>query len=420
MLYRTQRRTQATLESLTERYGDVFTIRLIRGKTLVFASEPALVEAIFTADEDVLVPDARGLFLLGEHSVMTHHGAPHAAARQLLMPVFDHEHVESYRAGMDQVCTDEFATWPLQQRFQLFPRMERITINVVISAVCGLGAGEDREALANRLREVIAFREDNPLVAMMINVAPAGSEPPKRFMRVRRLFDDEIYKQVERARNDPSSDEREDTIATLLRTRHPDGTSLTDEEIRDHVATLLIQGHGSAATALAWCIERLVRHPQCLQRLRSELASGAGDEYVEAVITETLRLRPPIPVVARVVAKPFPFAGYVLPPETMVAANALALHRREELYPDPLRFDPDRWLGVKPGTYTWIPFGGGVRHCLGRTLAMSELKHVLGRMIREFDFEETPGAPDERMRRRGIGWVPDDGTPVVIRGRVSP
>jgi cytochrome P450 len=418
MLYLTQRRTQATLESLTRRYGDVFTVRLIRGKTLVFASDPGLVEAIFTADDDVLVPDERGLFLLGAHSVMTLHGAPHAAARTLLMPAFDREHVDRYRAGMEQVCSEEFGTWPVGERFQLFPRMERITISVVINAVCGLGPGVERETLATRLREVIAFREDNPVVAMMINVAPAGSEPPKRFMRVRRVFDDEIYKQIERARADPRIEERDDTIATLLQTRHPDGTALTDEEIRDHVATLLIQGHGSAATSLAWCIERLVRHPDCLERLRSEVGNGTDGEYLEAVIIETLRLRPPIPVVARVVAKPFRFAGYELPAGTMVAANALALHRREELYPDPLRFDPERWLGVQPVTYTWIPFGGGVRHCLGRTLAMAELKYVLGRMIQEFDFEQTPGAPDEKMRRRGIGWIPDDGTPVVIRNRV--
>jgi cytochrome P450 len=417
-VYLTQRRTQTTLDSWTRRFGDLFTIRLVAGKSLVFTSDPALVERIFTADPDVLVP-AQAPFILGRHSVMVLHGAPHKAARDLLMPSFDENHVDRYRASMEQICNDEFARWPLNERFQLFPRMERVTINVVISIVVGTTDKAELQALADSTHGLAAFREANPIAAIMLNLAPQR-EPPKKFMRVRNAFDGEIYKHIARARQDETLAERADVVASLIRARHSDGSELSDEEIRDHVATLLIQGHGSAATALAWCVERLVRHPESLDRLRGELEStnGRGGPYLDAVITETLRLRPPIPVVARQVAKPFPFAGYEVPPKALVVANALALHRREDLYPDPLVFRPERWLHEEPGRWTWIPFGGGARHCLGRTLAMFEMNYVLGRMIGEFEFERTPDAPDEKMRRRGIGWVPDEGTPVVIRARV--
>jgi cytochrome P450 len=420
MLYLTQRRTQATLLGATERFGDVFTIRLVGGKKLVFASSPELVEQVFTADPEVLIPEQRGPFLLGKKSVAMLYGAPHKAARELLMPAFDPEHVERHRAGMDRVCDQEFASWPLNEEFQLFRRMEQITISVVINAVTGMTGGTEMETLADRLRELIYFREGNPFVAALINVAPAGTKPPEKFMKVRRAFDNEVYKQIERARQDPRLAERDDVIAVLVRASHPDGSPLDDEEIRDHVATLLVMGHGSAATALAWCIERLLHLPQILDRLRAEMqrANGESGEYLEAVVTETLRLRPPVPVVAREVAKPFQFAGYEIPPKTLVAANGLALHRREDLYPEPLEFRPDRWFGQKPGRWTWIPFGGGPRYCLGRNLGMYEIKYVLARMLREFEFEQTPGAPDEQMMRRGIGWIPKDGTPVVIKNRI--
>jgi cytochrome P450 len=421
MLYLTQRRTQATLLGATERFGDVFTIRLVGGKKLVFASSPELVEQVFTADPEVLIPEQRGPFLLGKQSVAMLYGPPHTAARELLAPAFDSQHVERYRAGMERICDEEFASWPVKQQFPLFRRMEHITIKVIINAVTGMSSGAEMDTLADRLRELIYFREGNPFVAALINVAPAGTKPPEKFMRVRRAFDDEIYKQIERARQDPNLAERGDVIAVLVRANHPDGSAMSDEEIRDHVATLLVMGHGSPATALAWCIERLLHLPPILDRVLTELQrpNGESGEYLEAVVTETLRLRPPVPVVAREVAKPFELAGYEIPPKTLVAANGIGLHRREDLYPEPLEFRPERWIGQKPGPWTWIPFGGGPRYCLGRNLGMYEIKFVLAKMLREFEFEQTPDAPDELMMRRGIGWIPKDGTPVVIKNRIQ-
>jgi cytochrome P450 len=414
----TQRRAGETLDAWSKRYGDTFTIRLIAGKALVFTSDPALIEQIFTADPEVLVP-AQAPFILGEHSVMVLHGEPHRAVRDLLMPSFDETHLDRYRANMEQICNDEFADWPINERFELLPRLERVTINVVVSILVGTTDKAELEALGGSTRQLAAFREAHPITAMLLSVMPQR-KPPEKFMRVRNAFDGEIHKHIARAREDATLADRSDVVANLIRARHSDGSELSDQEIRDHVATLLIQGHGSAATALTWCVERLVRHPEILDRLRGELAdtNGRAGPYLDAVITETLRLRPPIPVVARQVAKPFSFAGYEAPPKTLLVANGLMLHRREDIYPDPLSFKPERWLHEEPGRWTWIPFGGGARYCLGRTLAMYEMNYVLGRMISEFEFERTPDAPDERMRRRGIGWIPDEETPVVIRARV--
>jgi len=202
----------------------------------------------------------------------------------------------------------------------------------------------------------------------------------------------------------------------LLRAQHEDGSPLTDQEIRDHVTTLLIMGHVSTATTIAWVFERLVRHPEALERLRAE-ARTANEDFLDAVLTETLRIRPSVPIVVRVVTKPYRVRDYEVQPGNLIACNVNGLHLREDLYPEPLRFRPERFLGQKPAPYTWIPFGGGERHCIGRTFAMMEMKLVIRMLMQQFRFATTE-RPGEKPRRRGIGFIPVNGARVVLEERL--
>ncbi len=417
MVYLSARHTQRTLERSRERFGDIFTFRVIRGTKLVFVSDPPLIEAVFNADPEVLIGDRGIVALVGKHSLPVVSGLGHTRARKLLAPPFQSDHVQRYRALMERICAEEIAGWPLREPVALYPRLENITLGVVVSAVFGVQGGAELEPLHARFSDMLAYR-DKPVAAAMFNVMPRGSKPPKSFQKVIGAYNEEVYKAIERARQDPRLEERDDILATLVRSHHDDdGSPTTDEEVRDHVTTLLIQGHVSTATATSWALERLVRHPEALERLRDE-AQTDSEDYLDAVITETLRLRPPVPVVMREVAKPFPLGEYELEPGNLVGCNGFAVQRREDFYPEPLEFRPERWLGgQEPAKNTWIPFGGGPRHCIGRNFATLEMKVVLRTLMQQFRFATTD-KPGERSRRRGIGWIPGDGAKVVLEERM--
>jgi cytochrome P450 len=416
MVYLSARHTQATLERSQKRFGEIFTFRVIRGTKIIFVSDPPLIEQLFNADPDVLIGDRGIVALVGKNSLPVVSGEGHTRARKLLAPPFHADHVQRYRALMERICREEIDGWPLRQPVQLYPRLENITLGVVVSAVFGVQGGPELEPLHAAFSNMLAYR-DKPVAAAMFNVMPRGSKPPKSFQKVIGAYDAEVYKAIERARQDPRLEERDDILAMLVRAHHDDGSATSDEEIRDHVTTLLIQGHVSTATATSWTLERLVRHPEALEKLRAE-AQTDSEEYLDAVIKETLRLRPPVPVVMREVAKPFPIGEYELEPGNLVGANGFGVQRREDLYPEPLEFRPERWFDQEPGKYTWIPFGGGPRHCIGRNFATLEMKVVLRTLMQQFRFATTD-QPGERSRRRGIGWIPADGAKVVLEERTK-
>ena len=415
-LYLTQRRTRSFLDSASRRYGEIFTVRIVGGKTMVFVSDPALIEGVLTAPSDVLLGDSRIGAVVGEHSVIVLSGPPHTAARELLMPALRGDHVRRYGEVMEQVCADEVATWPLGQPLELLPRLESITLGVIKNAIFGPDTDGSVDALAVRFKELLTLR-DKPIAVARMNMLRRGSEPPKALTRLREPFDAAVFAEIERARRDPRLEERDDILAMLLRARHDDGSALTDVEIRDHVITLLIQGHEPTAVGIAWTLERLARHPQVQDRLRAELEAGQG-EYLDAVITETLRVRPLEPLIVRMVGKPYRLGPHELDPGTLIACNGYALHLSEDLYPEPERFLPERWLEQTPGKYTWIPFGGGVRHCLGRSLATYEMKYILSTLVQQFRFG--PGLErDEEVHRRGIQWIPKEGCRLVLEERLA-
>jgi len=239
---------------------------------------------------------------------------------------------------------------------------------------------------------------------------------PKAFLKVRDGLDAAIYDTIERARRDPNLAERDDVLGMLLTMQHDDGSAVTDREIRDHMVTLLIQGHSSTATALSWAVERLTRHPQMFDRLREEAQNG-GDEYLDAVMKETLRSRPPLPLAAREVSQPYQLGQYELPVGALIACSIYLLQRRADLYPDPDRFDPERFLNKPAPPYTWIPFGGGMRQCIGGSFAIAEIKVVLRTLALR-----TRLAPadqkDEQIKRAGVGFSPSRGGRIVIQERV--
>ena len=228
-----------------------------------------------------------------------------------------------------------------------------------------------------------------------------------------------LFEVIRGRRGEGGLDEREDVLSMLIQARHEDGAPMSDQELRDELMTLLVAGHETTATALAWALERLVRHPEQLERLRAAADSdGDDDPYLDAVVHETLRRKPVIPLVARRLTEPMELGGRLLPAGVSVAPCIYLVHHNADVYPDPYAFRPERFLENPPGTYTWIPFGGGIRRCLGGSFALLEMKTVLREVVRAVDL--APAEPrSERLRRRAITWSPAQGARVVARSRVS-
>ena len=410
------------LESSRERYGDMWTLRLMGNTTFVFVSDPALIEDFFTADPDVLRAGAAhqriGTALLGEGSLLLLDEPEHQEMKDLLMPPFKTDHVERYKQGIQRVAEEEIENWPLGEPMQMLPRMQRVALNVIMTTTFGGTEGEELETLRDRVHNLLEWA-GSPLHMGHLHLAHRrGKAYPKGFVRVRDALNESIFGVIDSMRKDPALGERDDVLSMLLQARWADGSPLNDSQLRDQLVTLMIQGHSTTATALAWGLERMTRHPQVVERLRDEAQSNSGEEYLDAVVKETLRIRPPLPIAgAREVSRPFRLGDYEIPADTLVAACIYLLHRHEKLFPEPDRFRPERFLEQSPGPYEWIPFGGGHRHCIGASFALSQLKVVLREIVLRTRFESTE-QPDEKIQRRGVGFSPAKGAEVVVKERV--
>lgn len=410
----------ALMRSSGERYGDVWTLKLMGGTDFVFVSDPKLLEGVFTADPDVLQAGKAhqriGTALLGKGSLLLLDEPEHTSQRKLIAPAFHGERVERHRETMARIAEQEIANWPLREPLKAMPRMQSLTLNVIMSAIFGVAGGAQEQNLRGRIQDLMAWAS-SPWRMLHLHLAHRKEGGfPKAFLKVRDALDAAIYDTVGRARNDPNLDERDDVLAMILKATHDDGSPVTDREIRDHMVTLLIQGHSSTATALSWAVERLTRHPQMLQRLREEAQNG-GDEYLDAVMKETLRARPPLPLAAREVSQPYQLGQYELPVGSLIACSIYLLHRRADLYPDPERFDPERFLNRPAPPYTWIPFGGGMRQCIGGSFAIAEIKVVLRTLALRTRL--TPAdQKDEQIKRAGVGFSPSRGGKIVVQERV--
>jgi cytochrome P450 len=406
------------LEDCRRRYGDMFTLRIAHEGTWVFLAHPDAVKQVFTGDPRVLHAGEANIVLLpmlGHHSVLLLDEAQHMSQRKLMLPSFHGERMRSYEETMAEVAGAEIESWPAGQPFAVRPAMQRITLEVIMRTVFGVQDDERRERLRRTLAGALEWGSDPRRMAMLAMLGPHRVERARMFRRVREPADELIYDEIRERRQAPDLDQRDDVLSLLLGARHEDGSAMTDQELRDELMTLLVAGHETTASSLAWSVERLVRNPQVLARLREDVDAG-GDEYLDAVCKETLRLRPILALVLRRLTEPMEIGGRLLPAGVNLAPCIYLVHRRPDVYPEPFAFRPERFLEQPAGTYTWIPFGGGVRRCLGATFALFEMRIVLRELVRRLELRPADARP-ERITRRAITLVPERGGEVVAQRR---
>jgi cytochrome P450 family 135 len=410
-------RPGAMLEDCHRRYGDMFTLRIAHEGTWVFLAHPDMVKQVFTGDPRVLHAGEANIVVqpfLGDNSVLLLDEAAHMSQRKLMLPSFHGERMRSYQRTMAEVAAAEIESWPVGQPYAVRPAMQRITLEVIMRTVFGVQDGERRERLRARLSKMLEWGSDPRRMTMLAALGPQRVGRTRMFQAVRKPADDLIYDEIRERRTAPDLEEREDVLSMLLQARHEDGSPMSDEELRDELMTLLVAGHETTASSLAWAVERSVRTPGVLDRVRD-----GDDDYVDAVCKETLRLRPILALVLRRLTEPMEIGGMELPAGVNLAPCIYLIHRRPDVYPDPYAFRPERFLEQPAGTYTWIPFGGGVRRCLGASFALFEMRVVLRELVARLDLRAVDSRP-ERITRRAITLVPERGGRVVAQRRAAP
>ncbi len=406
------------------RLGEVFTMRvgMLRGGPVV-TSHPDHVRSLFTADpadapsitgESPLRP------IVGPNSTLTALGERHMRQRKLMLPHFHGAAVERYTEMIAEAADREIDGWPVGEPFALAPRMQAITLDVIMAGIFGIEGRPERGTAEHRLRQVIRHlvKLSTLPVAQLAELLNTGrSEPVGPTKAAIGLLDSATYAVIEQRRAEPDVAERNDILSLLLRTTDDEGTPLTDRELRDELLTLVLAGHETTANSLAWTFERLVRTPDAYDRLR-EAVRGDEDRaaVIEATIHEGMRSRPVIPMIGRRVTVPWQLGEFGVPADRPVLMSILLLHHREDVYPEPFAFRPERFLHHKPGTYEWIPFGGGIRRCLGATLAMAEQRVVLDAVARRTDLVADDPEP-EHVIHRNVTMIPAHGARVVMRER---
>ncbi|HZK16402.1 MAG TPA: cytochrome P450 [Solirubrobacterales bacterium] len=412
------RRPYPWMKRCRERYGDSFTLRIMHSGTWVFLADPEDVKKVFTAPASSLAVALANPLLepvLGRHSVMLLEEPRHMRRRKLMLPPFHGQRMGADAEMMAAVTRQMVREWPTDEPFALWPRMQAITQAVIMRSVFGPEEnGRTRQigALLGRLTEAL---NDPGGLSMMAALGPGWIARSKRFRGAMAPVEAALLEEADRRRRE-GEDGRKDIVSLLIDARYEDGAPLSERDLRDELMTLLTDGPTSSS--LAWVFERLLRHPEKLGRLRDEVRDGEGEEYMDAVVKETLRLCPPVPVVVRRLLEPMELGGHELPAGTTVAPCVYLIHRDPAIYPHPRRFLPERFLEQPPGTYTWIPFGGGVRRCLAASYAELEMKRVLRTVLTEVDLEPAEG-DSEHARRSAISFSPDKRGLVIARPRQS-
>lgn len=438
------------LERSRDRFGDLFTIELTAGRIVVVAGDPAVAKEVFTGDPALLHAGAGNVVLrplLGPRSVLLLDGPEHLRQRRLMLPPFHGERMRAYGDVMRAVAERQIAAWPVGRPFPVHPTMRAITLEVILRAVFGVSEPARVAQLAAPLRTLLDSTGQPSRLLLLQFTSSERPRPRSPWGRVRALMapaDRMIYEEIAARRAALERDagtagdaaaaeaaaQRGDILSLLLAARDEDGRPLTDAELRDELFTLLVAGHETTATALAWTLERAVRHPEVLERLHAEAGErsgtdAAGDggatarpagDYLDAVIKESLRLRPVVPAVVRQLQAPLTFGGWELPAGVHIAPNIYLIHRRPDLYPEPDAFRPERFLGRTPGTYEWLPFGGGIRRCLGASFALYELRIVLETILARTRLAPSTDDP-EKIVRRFVTLTPGKGGRVVVARR---
>jgi cytochrome P450 len=406
------------VRAMRRRYGPNFRIDLPPFGETAYVADPAAIKQVFTAGDAVHAGEANWILrpLLGDRSVLVLDGDDHLAQRRMLLPAFHGDAVRRYADLVDEIAAADVAHWPRREPFAVRHHTQAITLEVIMRAVIGL---HDPERLARLRRTLIRLVDVRDLDVVMFLLWPGFARtraarhiaPYSVRRKVDELLDEEIRDR--RARGDGV-----DVLSLLVAARDENGAALTDQELRDEIITLLVAGHETTATALAWALERLSRHPDVLERLVAEIDAGETDEYLDAVCRETLRVRPVIQDVMRRIKRPIEVAGARIEPGAMAMPAIAVAHLEEDVYPDADSFRPERFLDNKPGTYTWLPFGGGTRRCIGASFALMEMKTVLAAVLRRVEVGTT-SAPGERARIKHVTLVPDRGGRIAVRDRAT-
>jgi cytochrome P450 len=418
-------RPTAFLERARARYGPRFTIRVLGQPPFVMLSDPEEIKQLFQAPPDVVHPGEGAKILeplVGRHSVILLDEGSHLEQRKLMLPAFHGERMARLGDLMTELAESELAGWPREQPIALHSRLQRLTLEIILRTVFGLEQGAQLDALRELLTQVLAFAESPlsllppppGLLSGRGSVAWIATRigPVARMKRV-----DELIFVVIEERRGAAEDGAGDVLAMLLDARHEDGSPMTPQELRDELMTALVAGHETTASQLAWAFERLAREPAVLERLYEELDGETGEEYLTATINEILRHKPVLPYAqVAIVQQPVEIGGVLYQPGVALVANAHLLHHDPAIYPEPHAFRPERFLEEPPSTYTWIPFGGGRRRCLGASFAQLEMKLVLRAVLERCELMPSGSRP-EATRRRSITTSPAQGGRVVLSER---
>jgi cytochrome P450 len=411
------------LEACRRRYGNAVTLGTVFDNRFVMVFDPALVKQLFQGSNAQLrAGEANALLgpILGSRSVLLLDGAEHLRHRRLMLPPFHGRKMQAYEEAMREAADREIDSWPVGEPFALLPSMQSLTLQVIMQAVFGYEPGPAEEELRRRLREMVepVARPRGLMLMFMLGRLGRSDGAAERFEASRRAVDEILYAEIARRREDPSLPERDDVFSMLLLAEDEEGRRLSDREVRDELVTLLLAGHETTATGLAWTFDLLLHTPEVLARARAALGD---DAYMDAVVKESLRIRPVIPGVGRVVSgEPFRLNGWTIPPGVEINPSIRVIHRRADIYPQPNRFRPERFLGPDaPDTYTWVPFGGGTRRCLGASFALMEMRIVVQRVLARARLR--PVDPRlEKVQFRGITLAPRDGVRVVMDQPAAP
>jgi cytochrome P450 len=404
------------MEQCRARYGKRFTIRLLGPPPFVMLTDPAEIKEVFTAPPEVLHPGEGARILqplVGRNSLILLDEGAHLSQRRLMLPAFHGEQIARLTDVMAQVAGEEVDRWPRNEPIALHPRLQALTLEVILRTVFGLAEGAQLQRLRRSLTEILALGTSPFSVLPPLRRDLGPLTPWREFVRVREEVDAELFALIDERRADGAGGD--DVLALLLDARHEDGSPMSAQELRDELMTLLVAGHETTASQLAFAFERLVRTPDVLARLTGEVASGDGGAYLSATVTETLRRRPVLPNAApRLVVQEVEVGSVRYPAGVCLVPNAYLIHHDPAIYPEPYAFRPERFLEQSPGTYTWIPFGGGRRRCLGAAFATTEMKVVLRAVLERARPRAAGDGRLEISRRRSITVSPREGAEVVL------
>ena len=403
---------------LIRRYGPIMTMPILSLGNVAIVSDPELVKQVFTAPADVLlggegVGPAAAIY--GSGSMFVQEEPEHLRRRKLLTPPLHGAALSSYVPIMENSARAAMHSWPVDRPFEMLTAARALTLDVIVKVIFGVHDPDEVRRLGRPFERLLNLGVSEQLtVRYALRHTGALRVWPRR-ARANKEIDDVVMPLIARRRNDPHLSEQLDILALLMCARGDDGEALSDSEIRDDLITLILAGHETTATTLAWIFDLLLHHPDALRRVEAEALSGE-EAFTAAVINETLRVRPPAPFTARVAAQPFPIGGYRVEAGTRIVVHIIAINRNPDIYEHPNEFRPERFLGTRPETYAWVPFGGGIKRCLGAAFTMRELITVLHVLLREGEFSAVDEKP-ERIVRRSIMLAPRFGTRVTLRLR---